>query len=482
MVSEKFDAWFSDCDPWQKDLLNHIFLKDYSELNSIFKTYIDNNSDDLSNYNLDKPEMALDFSTDKCVKFKQITNILNLGAIKESKLIFGNNLCLVYGGNGCGKSTYLNFVKNICGVKQKKDILGNIFEDSQKTTGTVVFSISDREETFQWNNSICKDLVGIDVFDSDYSARLLSNKVSFQYKPRIIESLDELSKSYNEFKTFIDSQISNLNNTLNLIPNNIKNELLIIKFLNEKNINDLDAYSLLWDKEFEDEYNEYQEQLNIPNPDEEINHNVTILSLVDELFINYKDKTDQYADEVFDELLILRENVKSCEKICSEAANILSKSDFNGIGSETWKELWISAKLYSEKYVYPGIVFPQYNSSNHCVLCHQPLCPDAIERMVRLEKYVNSNLESNLNKAVIDLNNKLDEFDAINSWESINKQLGLCKLDKNVILKINLIHSYLVLRYNDLKNESLSALSCKIFLSPKLRQCRPLRKTRLVCF
>ena len=69
----------------------------------------------------------------------------------------------------------------------------------------------------------------------------------------------------------------------------------------------------------------------------------------------------------------------------AEAASIAANEAFtseplDGIGSSTWKALWEAARQYSQKSAYPTKHFPNTDDA-FCVLCQQPLDPNAVARL-----------------------------------------------------------------------------------------------------
>jgi ABC-type dipeptide/oligopeptide/nickel transport system ATPase subunit len=82
------------------------------------------------------------------------------------------------------------------------------------------------------------------------------------------------------------------------------------------------------------------------------------------------------------------ESLKKALVATTAAEEVFSGRKLEGIGSETWKELWRSARKYSEEIAYKGRNFPFIDNGAVCVLCHQPLSSEAKERFVSFESYI----------------------------------------------------------------------------------------------
>jgi hypothetical protein len=74
--------------------------------------------------------------------------------------------------------------------------------------------------------------------------------------------------------------------------------------------------------------------------------------------------------------LSLENSTVEAAKLASESAFKDEPSPLNGVGSETWKELWEAARRYSETEAYPDTPFPVVSEGARCVLCQQLLAHD----------------------------------------------------------------------------------------------------------
>jgi hypothetical protein len=71
------------------------------------------------------------------------------------------------------------------------------------------------------------------------------------------------------------------------------------------------------------------------------------------------------------------------------AADGLFGTDFlPDVGGEVWRTVWEAARRYSTELAYPTDPFPPTKPNTLCVLCQQPLSPDAIQRMHQFETFI----------------------------------------------------------------------------------------------
>ena len=104
----------------------------------------------------------------------------------------------------------------------------------------------------------------------------------------------------------------------------------------------------------------------------------------------------------------LVESTSAAAKIASESA--FGDEPLKGVGSETWRELWQAARRYSEQEAYPGIAFPATLEAALCVLCQQPLQPDAAKRFSRFESFVKAETQKAAASARRNFDNSYDGF------------------------------------------------------------------------
>jgi hypothetical protein len=86
----------------------------------------------------------------------------------------------------------------------------------------------------------------------------------------------------------------------------------------------------------------------------------------------------------------------------SEEAKRLREATFSpasmlpGTGSETWADLWETARRFSEESAYPSETFPVVGNGAHCVLCQQVLDHAAGHRLKQFDSFVASTTEKEL--------------------------------------------------------------------------------------
>jgi len=89
-----------------------------------------------------------------------------------------------------------------------------------------------------------------------------------------------------------------------------------------------------------------------------------------------------------------REAATAREAARLSAESLFSSQPLAGVGEPVWRELWESARRYSETLAYRERPFPPAEAGLHCLLCQQPLTDEAVDRMRRFEDFVRDDTET----------------------------------------------------------------------------------------
>ena len=103
---------------------------------------------------------------------------------------------------------------------------------------------------------------------------------------------------------------------------------------------------------------------------------------------------EQLSDENF-RRIIAAKNQSILKKTAADTAaqKVFSGSELEGIGSDTWKELWQAARKYSISAAYKEAEYPNVSDGSYCVLCHQTLTQEAKERLISFENFVKGEMQ-----------------------------------------------------------------------------------------
>lgn len=365
---------------------------------------------------------AINVSKQK-VLFKTLKHISGVGALSENQEIkFSDSVTVLYGLNGSGKSSYFRILNELCGGNQKKEILQNIYEDSEKLKPIKVsgnYKIGKTDKSINdWNpqKGALPDLQSVKVFDSSYLMGLLSPRTPDEtvVYPLGIHLFSYLSNVLDCYSKKVSQLIEKEKQSIPVIEiENLQEEYKNI-FINRSQfsqeqinaISNLFSYSESEEKELLKSTKEISDLQQINYEDR-----IKLLTQTNSSFLEFNTKItsilkklSDYQKELTKELnafsLAKTKNEQAIQS--SQILAILPKSD-----TDEWKTFIQAGQDYSK------IIEP--TESKKCPYCHQELKTD--ESLAIIQAYatfLNDTSETELNLAkekVNEIREKIQNLD-----------------------------------------------------------------------
>ena len=163
------------CPDWMKYLIYQTVNANRPISDIIFDTLVKNLSEKKT---FALPQLVNNStSTQKNIRLVSLKHISGVNALAENQIIkFHDNVTVLNGLNGSGKSSYFRILNEIIGGNEKKEILPNIYNDTNKTVSVELkYKLGSTEKTLSWDNTRrgFEDLNKCRVFDSSYLKGLL---------------------------------------------------------------------------------------------------------------------------------------------------------------------------------------------------------------------------------------------------------------------------------------------------------------------
>lgn len=365
------------------------------------------------------------------VKITSISDVNGINAIiSDTPLEFYNTpINIVYGPNGSGKSGYVRLLKQACGSRNSGTLLPNIYNtDSQSQNAIINFQIGNTAKTSTWSGEPIKELRGVDIYDTECGLVYINEENEVAYEPWLLQLFTKLTDACAIISSKITTEFENIRSALPSIPleySETKSEE------NYKGIHaDLEPSQLQnitsWSHKNEAELKDIIQRLEQPNPIEKALTLRKQYSNIKILLKELKDLYNKYDNSECNKYLELKNDVKEKRELANNLANdIFSAAPLEGIGSDEWRNLWDSARSYSEKQAYKLNKFPNIESDARCVLCQQSLNPNGKSRMQTFEEFIKGDLQSKAAGAKELLIRKFDSFPVIPSEEVLDIKIQL---------------------------------------------------------
>lgn len=131
----------------------------------------------------------------------------------------------------------------------------------------------------------------------------------------------------------------------------------------------------------------------------------------DDLIVSLENKLSDNALQSFE--AELSESTAAAEAAKAARETFAGNSALEGLGTGTWKQLWESARRYSEALAYPNEPFPVVRENALCVLCQQPIARTAAQRLRGFEQFVQNDVQQRADRAFAKIQTRKAELEAL---------------------------------------------------------------------
>jgi len=120
------------------------------------------------------------------LRLNGISEIKGIEALNpRSPLTFNQEpLTIVYGGTGVGKSGCVRILNNVCGSKNRRKLLGNVFQDAAAQSCKINYALNGTAKEIVWQPSdgLQAELSALEIYDSECGNVYVNaeNEVTFE--------------------------------------------------------------------------------------------------------------------------------------------------------------------------------------------------------------------------------------------------------------------------------------------------------------
>ena len=412
-VLQEILEWSQDRPMWQRDTLRRLILNgELSNEDVVSLTEICKSAYGLAEQQEPDP-LAKEHMPDRTtgaapVSLVSIFHHRGVNALAENQTLnFASGLTVVYGDNGAGKTGYIRILKSACRARGQEQILGNAVSGTSPLAPVVAikYKVGTEPETREWVGAGGDEFVSrVSVFDTQCAAVYLNEKTDVAFRPFGLDLFDKLVKACKSVRTKLEGeQLVLASNALAVVQSLIPEGTAVAKFL--ANISSLtksgavqalaclsaeeNARLALLEKTLLD--------LQANDPDKLIRQLTLRAGRLQSLIRHLKDLETVLSAEAVSAVFDARtEGRRKGEEAKRLREATFPEGILSGTGSESWKVMWESARLFSQDLAYPGKVFPVVEDGAHCLLCQQNLEYEATQRLNQFEAFVASTTEREL--------------------------------------------------------------------------------------
>lgn len=450
-ASEKLQSWFRKASKWQKDLFCTLWEggeKDERILertkNIIAQEYL-GELYQIAAKDLFPNDLAFSENVKPPVMLKSISNIAGVGALSpQASLQFENGLTVVYGENGCGKSSYVRILKALENYANAERVLGNVFsEQSVSSKADVVFSTDGTDHTITWTKS-CKTKYPIQIYDTIVAKQFVDKENEVVYEPKILAIITKMANIYEQLSLVFKDAMEKAKDNFSPLQIDVSTHPIIEEFNEISNVQKVEQFAKRypWNNSLKTELQAIIESLAEQRPLEAakaLNAQKQIISKHERTILELLGLVNDSACGIY-----LKKRARQIETKRTQDAYVddaRKESILEYFGGDEWKGMWTQANAYTNLIGTAEEGIPT-SKSGRCALCQQELDLSAQKRMRKFKAFVASNAITVAEKAyrefhaaVLLLQNKIENKIKINDIaESLES--GMISADiKSVILQ-----------------------------------------------
>lgn len=377
-----------------------------------------------------------------------IENVRNVNAIPDgSSLHFGvTGLTVVYGQNGSGKSGYARVLKRACKARDTEErILPNVLpasppnQPSRPAQADIKVQIgAGAPQTLPWTDGQHHDvLMNAAVFDSSCARIIVDNDCDVSYLPYGADVFKRLGDLMTEFKERLEREKpAPLPPQVRDVVDGTKSDAFLKSLSSRTSVSETGT-SCAWSATDDHRLGVVTELL-LKDPNVMAAQIDTKRLRLELLRTNLATLDSLVSDVAVQALHQLHRNLDTAIQVAETFATSLGSEPLSGVGSEVWRALYEAAKEYSTSQAYPSEEFPHTGEDALCVLCMQPLLPDARRRMTQFKSFMIDKTASAAAVARNRLNSQLGELsrakevtgaafaDAIETLDSKDPTTAMC--------------------------------------------------------
>jgi ribosomal protein S8 len=455
--------WFQERPYWMQEAAHRLLTKDnlddmdLSELSII----CEEQARQPENENLPGalPQFAFAQKTaGLALRLNAISDVVGIDALNpRSPLRFSQEpLTIIYGGTAVGKSGYIRILNNVCGSKNRRKLLGNVFKSVGPQSCSIGYELNGGSKTIVWRPSdgLQSELSPVEIYDTESGYVYVNAENEVTYEPWLLGFFQRLVDTCTAIERILDAKIAALPLKTPALPIELSGTAAGNWYTQISASTTGDDVKQWCDPlpSLSLELEALHARVVEKNPAEKAQRLRARKAKLEVLSTELTTILGRLSDAAAGDLFDAKTDAVAKRKAASEdAAKVFSNAPLVGVGLESWRLLWEQARSYSEKIAYLGQKFPFTEDDARCVLCQQTLDDDAKARMVSFETFVKGELESAAQTGeskVASMLEALPKLPTRDDFSLLLTALGLT--DPNVIRRLNAFRDGVQTRHDEL--------------------------------
>lgn len=333
------------------------------------------------------------------LRLDAINSIRGISALSpRNPLKFHNQLSIVYGQNGSGKSSYVRLLKHISGAKKPGKLMGNVYiQEQQEQDCSLIITKDGTNREINWTPDMgsLNELRTLQLYDTDCANVYVNDENEVAYEPYILLFFSKLTEACIKVGQALKDNMENVKVTKLIPPEGSSNTKAVLWLERIKDTTSSEEIedNCSWSEADEVALSTKRQQLVETDPIDKMKQFKNTAQNIKKLQGILTDIRNALVDDSCTKIIEAKFDYTNKKKAAEEdAKRVFEGFPLDGVGSESWKLLWEQARIYSEQLAYPGKSYPYTEIDSNCVLCQQPLSPEAQGRLRSFESFVKDSL------------------------------------------------------------------------------------------
>lgn len=371
LTEEIYDSAFSY-------LLEELDLKEKSDRLELSISYNPNASDDFK----------------ANIIFNSLSNIEGVNALAENQSIeLTENLTIIYGSNGAGKSGYVRLLKNVFYSKDREPILENIHINNghKPTKADFQFTTDEGALNLKYPDDVGNGVFNqFAVFDGEIGRRHLKNRNDFKFRPAGLRLFNEFNTALENLNSrlFTEIRIKNIANPFadeDIFQGESEIKTFLSSLSHNSNLEDLNKHLPYTEEEktkkaeIEKKYDDLK--ISLSQKDKALKELRNIKTLLAARKKNLETINLWFTQKQLNTVKNSIADCKTKEETAQKEGSEKFKTDkIKNIGSPEWKQFIEAAEKYAITQKGNGVEYPEIG--DNCLLCQQSINEDAPKNLI----------------------------------------------------------------------------------------------------
>lgn len=420
-------TWSEKLPPWQRDALRRAISGDITDNDVLELVSMAKAARGIPRAGVPSPEPATSAHIRSSggvkvpVTLSSVRDISFVNALSAGPVVFSpEGLTVMYGENASGKSGIARILKRAAHARNPGGrILPSVFEPDVGKPGsaTVDFRVGADSRSYSWVDGIeaSNELGEVNVFDASCAAVQVESDNQLAYTPELLRVFEELARACQGVGAVLKAEKDRLDREKSphfgmlSLRGNTKAARLIANMSPKTLLKEIDAICDVSDND-RTRFADLTRAL-----EEDITGRVALLQAHARRLSQVSQSIEELSDSVSDAVIqeferTAQEAVEASEAARAARESFSENSFLDGIGTGAWKQLWESARRYSESIAYPAEAFPVSREGAVCLLCQQPISGAAVLRLKAFEKFVRDDVQQRAEQLEREAKNRLSRF------------------------------------------------------------------------